>query len=137
MRSVADAPLQLDVFPGRLTGEDLVEAQVELVLLRHLREPPIGRLVLGEGDEDHLVRLPSTMPDQFHERTRDLGPDVPFPVLHQRIKLRLLPWLEGRVGNRSEHRALLRASGCVRSPTRTGWGCTLAVSSQVSTPGAR
>jgi hypothetical protein len=101
--SLLDTPLQLDVLPGRLTGEVLVEAQVELVLLRHLREPSIGCLVLGEGNEDDQVRVQSLMAGQLHERTRDLGPDLPFPVLHELLELRLLAWLEGGMGNRSEH----------------------------------
>jgi hypothetical protein len=73
------------------------------VLLRHVREPSIGCLVLGEGNEDDQVRVQSLMAGQLHERTRDLGPDLPFPVLHELLELRLLAWLEGGMGNRSEH----------------------------------
>src|SRR5215213_96075 len=102
-RLLSDTPLHLDVLPGRLAGEDLVEAQVELVLLRHLRHPPVRRLVLGEGNEDHLVRLPGPMPEQLHERPRDLGSDVSFPVLHELRELRLLAGLKGGMGNRSKH----------------------------------
>src|SRR5215213_9610012 len=104
-RLLSDTPLHLDVLPGRLAGEDLVEAQVELVLLRHLCHPPVRRLVLGEGNEDHLVRLPGSMAEQLHERPRNLGPDVPFPLLHHGIELGLLSWLEGRVRDGAEHRA--------------------------------
>src|SRR5215213_6133377 len=89
-RLLSNTPLQLDVFPGRLAGEDLVEAQVELVLLRHLRHPPVGRFVLGQGNEDHLIWLPGSMTDQFQERTGDLWPDVPLPLLHHGIELGLL-----------------------------------------------
>src|SRR5262245_11828294 len=48
--SLADAPLHRDVLPDRLTGEDLVEALVELVLFGHLRQLAIRRFVLREGD---------------------------------------------------------------------------------------
>src|SRR5215211_7649706 len=102
-RLLSDTPLQLDVLPGRLAGEDLVEAQVELVLLRQLCHPPVRRLVLGEGNEDHLIWLPSPMPEQLHERPRDLGSDVSFPVLHELRELCLLAGLKGGMGNRSKH----------------------------------
>src|SRR5215213_8064905 len=89
-RLLSDTPLHLDVLPGRLAGEDLVEAQVELVLLRRLCHPPVRCLVLGEGNEDHLIWLSGSMTEQFQERTGDLWPDVPLPLLHHGIELGLL-----------------------------------------------
>jgi hypothetical protein len=47
--------------------------------------------------------LPDLMAGQLHERTRNLGPDLPFPVLHELRQLRLLAWPKGGMVNRSEH----------------------------------
>src|SRR5215217_2618080 len=122
-RLLSDTPLHLDVLPGRLAGEDLVEAQVELVLLRHLCHPPVRRFVLGEGNEDHLISLPGSMADQLDEETWDRWPDVPLPLLHHGIELGLLSWLEGGVRDGAEHCSLLSidsASGHARPVPRRG-----------------
>src|SRR5688572_514304 len=45
----------LDVFPGRLALDQLGHAPEPGVLLGQLRQVPVGRLVLGQGYEDHLA----------------------------------------------------------------------------------
>src|SRR5215208_1535261 len=96
--SLTDPPVHFDVLPGWLAREDVVEAQVELMLLRHRRKPAIGGFVLGESDENDLVWLAPLMAGQLHERPRNLGADVPLPVLHELRELRLLAGFEGGTG---------------------------------------
>src|SRR5215212_3496982 len=81
LASLAQTPLQLDILPGRLAGEGLVEAEVELVLLRHGRQGAIGRLILGEGEEDDLVRLTGLVPHHGDEGAGDLRANIALPLL--------------------------------------------------------
>ena len=101
-RALAQAPLQLDILPGRFAGEDLVEAEVELVLLGHGSQVAIGLLILGQREEDDLIRLAGLVPHHGDEGAGDLRTNVALPLLQKRLELAFLARLERGAGGRAE-----------------------------------